>query len=121
MLRGLLDGLPSDFSPPTLIAVHTGPSSPGYMAPILDRYSALQPANHGELVEAGKVYLAPADRHLEVVNLGLVYLSGGPKVRFTRPAADRLFVTASEVFGSRVISLIFSGGDCDGANGRTRS
>ncbi|RJX79033.1 chemotaxis protein CheB [Pseudomonas sp. LS-2] len=119
VLRGLLGGLPSDFPASILIVVHTGPSSPGNMAPILDRYSTLPVsyAKHGELVEAGKVYLALADRHLEVVNPGLIYLSDGPKVRFSRPAADRLFVTAAEVFGSRVISLILSGGDCDGADG----
>lgn len=119
VLRGLLGGLPSDFPASVLIVVHTGPSSPGYMASILDRYSALPVsyAKHGELVEAGKVYLAPPDRHLEVVTPGLIYLGDGPKVRFSRPAADRLFVTAAKVFGSRVISLILSGGDCDGADG----
>lgn len=119
MLRGLLGCLPSDFPASVLIVLHTGPSSPGYMASILDRYCDLPVsyAKHGELVEAGKVYLAPADRHLEVVTPGLIYLSDGPKVGFSRPAADRLFFTAAKVFGSRVISLILSGGDCEGADG----
>lgn len=119
VLRALLGGLPSDFPASILIVVHTGPSSPGYMASVLDRYSTLPVSypKHGEVVEAGKVYLAPPDNHLEVVSPGLIYLSDGPKVRFSRPAADRLFVTAAEVYGSRVISLILSGGDCDGADG----
>lgn len=119
VLRTMLGELPEDFPAAILIVIHSGPSSPGYLATILDRYAALPVAYacEGEKIEAGRVYIAPADRHLEVVAPGLVHLDDGPKVRHSRPAADRLFMTAAQVFGPRVICLVLSGGDCDGAAG----
>lgn len=119
VLRTLLGELAPDFPAAILIVIHTGPSSPGYLASILDRYSSLAVAygQNGEDVVPGRVYLAPADKHLEIVKPGVIFLSDGPKVKHSRPAADRLFVTAAEVYGERVISLILSGGDCDGAQG----
>lgn len=119
VLRTLLGALPRDFPAAILIVIHSGPSSPGYLAAILGRYSALPVAYacEGEKIEHGRVYVAPADKHLEIIAPGLVHLDNGPKVRYSRPAADRLFTTAAEVFGPRVVGLILSGGDCDGTQG----
>jgi two-component system chemotaxis response regulator CheB len=118
-LRVLLAKLPNDFPAAVLIVIHTSPSSPGYLASVLNRYSRLpvEYAREGEPVLPGRVYLAPADRHLEIISPGTVHLADGPKVHFSRPAADRLFITAAQVFGSRVISLVLSGGDSDGSDG----
>lgn len=118
-LRQLLDKLPADFPAAVLIVIHTNPTGPDYLASVLSRYSRLPVAygQEGEPVLPGRVYLAPANRHLEIVSPGIIHLDDGPKVSFARPAADRLFVTAAEVFGSRVISLVLSGGDSDGSDG----
>jgi two-component system chemotaxis response regulator CheB len=119
VLRTLLGELPHDFPAAILVVIHSGPSSPGYLASILDRYSTLPVAYalEGESVQPGRVYLAPADKHMEILAPGQIHLSDGPKVRHSRPAADRLFETAAEVFGDRVVSLILSGGDSDGTDG----
>jgi two-component system chemotaxis response regulator CheB len=119
VLRTTLGELPHDFPAAILIVIHSGPSSPGYLASILDRYSTLPVAygQEGENIQSGRVYLAPADKHMEIVAPGSIHLSDGPKVRYSRPAADRLFETAAEVFGDRVVSLILSGGDSDGTDG----
>ena len=118
-LRILLAGLPADFPAAVLIVIHTSPSGPDYMASVLGRYSTLpvEYGQEGQPVLPGRVYLAPADRHLEIVSPGIIHLDDGPKVNFARPAADRLFITAAEVFGERVISLVLSGGDSDGSDG----
>jgi len=119
VLRTLLGELPMPFPAAILIVIHTPTSSNGDMASILGRYTDLPVAyaNDGDVIEPGRVYLAPPDRHLEVVSPGHIRLSDGPLVRNSRPAADRLFSTAAQTFGSRVISLILSGGDCDGSDG----
>jgi two-component system chemotaxis response regulator CheB len=118
-LRAILAGLPKDVPAAILIVMHTGPSSPRLLASILNTWSTL-PVTYGkdgDCIEHGHVYLAPPDKHLEVVEPWVVHLSDGPKVHFSRPAADRLFETAAAVFGSRVISLILSGNDSDGTDG----
>jgi two-component system chemotaxis response regulator CheB len=119
VLRTVLAELPEHFPAAILIVIHAPLSSLGDVAAILDRYTPLPVAyaGDGDRIEPGRVYLAPPDRHLEIVEPGNIRLSDGPRVRNSRPAADRLFTTAARVFGSRVISLILSGGDCDGSDG----
>jgi two-component system chemotaxis response regulator CheB len=56
------------------------------------------------------------DRHL-VVRGGRFYQDKGPKEHFTRPAADPLFRTAAADFGPRVLAVVLSGYDSDGAMG----
>lgn len=118
-LKAILAGLPAEFPGAMLIVLHTHFSSPMMMASILQRSSAI-PINygaHGERILPGRIYLAPPNRHLEVSAPGLIFLSKGPRVNFSRPAVDRLFQTAAEVFGCRVISVILSGNGRDGTDG----
>jgi two-component system chemotaxis response regulator CheB len=119
VLRTLLAGLPENLPACILIVLHTGPSSPRYLASILGAQCSLPVAYgiEGEAIRPGNVYLASPGTHLEVVARGNIHLSQGPKVNYSRPAADRLFQTAASVFGNRVISLILSGGDGDGTSG----
>jgi two-component system chemotaxis response regulator CheB len=52
-----------------------------------------------------------------LLELGRIRLNRGPKVHYTRPAADPLFLSAAEVYGDRVIGIVLSGGGSDGAAG----
>ena len=65
----------------------------------------------------GHVYVAPPDRHLIVTRSGWLGLDAGAKVRHSRPAADRLFQSAAEFYGSRVVGVVLTGGDGDGTDG----
>ncbi len=89
------------------------------LASILDRYTKLPVAygQHGETILPGRVYLAEPDRHMEITRPGKVHISDGPKVMHSRPSVDRLFITAAETYGSRVVSVILSGGNADGTAG----
>ncbi|WP_267427009.1 chemotaxis protein CheB [Methylobacterium sp. GC_Met_2] len=73
-------------------------------------------AQHGEAIEPGRVYVAPPDHHMRL-RFGGVILDQGIKVHFARPAADPLFVSAAETYGKRVIGIVLSGGNSDGAEG----
>jgi chemotaxis response regulator CheB len=46
-----------------------------------------------------------------------IRLNQGPKVHYTRPAADPLFISAAEAHGKRVMGVVLSGGNSDGAAG----
>ena len=67
-------------------------------------------------VEAGRIYLAPRDRHLTFDD-GRFVLSRGPKQHHTRPAVDPLFSTAAASYGARVVGVVLTGGGDDGVDG----
>src|SRR5258706_5313299 len=118
-LSQLLGSLPRDFPAAILVVLHTGPASPRLLAEILGGRTALPVsyARDGDEIRPGHVYLAPPDRHLVVRSCGKLGLDAGPKVRHARPAADRLFQSAAEVYGPRVIGIVLTGGDHDGTDG----
>jgi two-component system chemotaxis response regulator CheB len=73
-------------------------------------------AQDGALIEAGHIYVAPPDHHM-FLGPGRIRLSQGSKVHHTRPVADPLFISAAETYGHRVMGIVLSGGDGDGAAG----
>ena len=46
-----------------------------------------------------------------------MHLDAGLKINHTRPAADPLFASAAEAYSTRVLGIVLSGGDGDGAEG----
>jgi two-component system chemotaxis response regulator CheB len=118
-LRQIMTGLPEDFPACVLIVLHSSSTGPSTVLDILQRYTRLgvRYATEGEKPKPGVIYLAVPDRHLELAPPGVMKLTDGPKIRYARPSADRLFETAATTFGGRVVSIILSGGDGHGADG----
>ena len=118
-LSKLLGGLPGELNAAVLVVLHTSPDSPRLLAGILGERTLLKVAygQHGCSIERGHVYIAPPDHHLTVAPPGVVHLNQGPKVRFSRPAADPLFRSAADVYGPRVIGVVLTGCDGDGTEG----
>ncbi len=117
-LTSLVAGLPYDFPASLLVVVHTPPYAVSRLPEILSRSGPL-PATHaqqGEVIEPGRIYIAPPDRHL-LVRTGWIELSRGPRENHARPAIDPLFRTAARANGSRVIGIVLSGALYDGSMG----
>ena len=64
-LTRLIGALPADFPAPILITQHIAPHSPGLLPHILSGAGKLQAVhpNSPELIEPGRIYIAPPDRH----------------------------------------------------------
>ncbi|TXM64007.1 chemotaxis protein CheB [Methylobacterium sp. WL12] len=116
-LRKIVTALPAACSASVFIVWHTG-RHPSILPDILNMTSHL-PVLHGEdghPIEAGHIYVAPPDEHM-YLDRGVIRLDHGAKVNFTRPAADPLFISAAETYGERVVGIVLSGYDSDGADG----
>jgi len=118
-LKEIVGALPPGTPAAVFVLLHVSAERPSVLPEILDRLGTL-PAAHvvdGEAIASGRVYVAPpGDRHV-VVERGVVRLVEGPKERHARPAADVLFRSAAAAYGARVIGVVLSGMDGDGAAG----
>ena len=77
-------------------------------------------AQHGDVVEPGRVYIAPGSHHLEIARSGNHYicsLHDGPTVSGHRPSVDVLFRSGARVLGRSGIGVILTGMGKDGAEG----
>lgn len=117
-LKVIVAALPRDLPAAVLIVMHTSPQGPNLLGHILGNASQMPVATSadGELIEHGKVYLAPLDHHL-LVKQGHISLSRGPKENRSRPAIDPLFRTAAAVYGPRAVGVILTGMLDDGTAG----
>jgi two-component system chemotaxis response regulator CheB len=118
-LAQVLRRVPAEFPVPIAVVQHVRPDRPNLLARVLGRETALEvrEAEEGDQLRSGVVYLAPPDRHLLVSPAGRVVLSGGERVRFVRPAADRLFEAAALSFGPRALAVVLTGAGGDGTEG----
>lgn len=117
-LSAIMAGLPADFPAAVFVVLHTSAEAPNVLAAILDRAGPL-PARYAEdreRIEPGRVYVAPADRHL-VIEPTRVRLTRGPKENRFRPAVDPLFRSAAQVYGPRVVGCVLTGSLNDGTSG----
>ena len=73
-------------------------------------------ANDKERIEPGTVYVAPPDYHL-LIDGGHFALTTDERVQFARPSVDVLFETAAEAYGDRVLGVVLTGANADGAAG----
>ena len=107
---------------PVLITQHMPPTFTTILAEHLARASR-RPAREaidGELVEPGRIYLAPGGRHMKVVRHGAdaaIVLDDGPQVNFCKPAVDPLFTSALEVWQAGTLAVILTGMGSDGMRG----
>ena len=115
----LVRRLPQDFPAVLLAVLHTGPSSPMLLAELVGQSTTLAVAygRDDEVVQKGRLLIAPPDRHMTVGLSGRIRLDCGPVVRFARPAVDKLFESVAEHFGPRAIGIVLSGGLQDGTTG----
>ncbi|TWI67679.1 two-component system chemotaxis response regulator CheB [Pseudoduganella lurida] len=120
-LRIVLGGLPLQFPAAVLVVMHIG--SHDSILPSLLAGATQLPVRHardGDILEPGRVLVAPPDRHLLLQRDGdraRVALAHGPRENHARPAIDPLFRSAAAAFGARATAVILTGMLDDGTAG----
>lgn len=120
-LETLLAGLPGDFPLPLAVVQHRRASAESMLANLLRRHCVLpvKEPHDKDQIEAGRVYLAPADYHL-LIEAGAFALSTEGPVQYARPSVNVLFTSAADTYRSGVIGVVLTGANEDGAQGAAR-
>lgn len=118
-LSVLLPALPAGLRAPLFIVLHLPRERPSLLVEIFDRRCALpvREAEDKEPVAPGTVYFAPPDYHLLLEKNGQIALSADEPVHYSRPSIDVLFESAADVYGARLLGIILTGANEDGACG----
>ena len=108
--------------PGIVIVQHIPPLFSKMFAERLDNQTCftVKEARTGDLVEPGKVLVAPGDKHMSIIKVGSQYKAEvfeGEKVNGHCPSVDVLFESVAKTFGSNAIGVILTGMGYDGAKG----
>jgi two-component system chemotaxis response regulator CheB len=118
-LSEILPVLPASLHPALLIVLHLPRERPSLLVEIFASRCALpvREADDKEPVEPGTVYFAPPDYHMLVEKSRQIALSTDEPVHYSRPSIDVLFESAADVYADRLLGIILTGANADGAAG----
>jgi len=120
-LEAILHAMPSDFSVPIAVVLHRHRTSASDLPWLIAQVTPLRvtEAEDKQTIRAGTAYLAPADYHL-LVERGRFALSVDDAVRYSRPSIDVMFESAADAYAPRLIAVVLTGANSDGARGAVR-
>jgi two-component system chemotaxis response regulator CheB len=121
-LQVLIPALPADFNLPILVVQHM-PS--GFTRSLADRLAArsrlpVREAREGDILEAGRVLIAPGGQHMKVRRRGSVVrivLDDDPLGELHRPSVDVLMTSVARAYGRHALGILLTGMGADGVNG----
>lgn len=111
--------LPQQLAIPVILVIHRSKLYKSNMAQTLARKSQVPVCDAEDKmpIEAGHVYIAPADYHLLLENKKTFALDDSEAIKFCKPAIDVSLQSAAEIFGKNIVAIILSGANSDGADG----
>lgn len=119
VLGRILSPLRKGFRPAVAIVIHLPPEGPSVLHEIFAGPDSppMKLAEDKEPIAPGTVYFATPDYHLLVETGRTFALSQDQRVHYSRPAVDVLFETAAQAYGPRLMGIVLSGANSDGAAG----
>lgn len=101
------------------VVIHLPPSGPNLIPDLMNERCELfvKEAEPGEEIKENTIYIAPPDYHLCLEPNHILTLSAEGPVNFSRPSIDILFESAAYAYGKKVLGLLFTGANQDGADG----
>lgn len=119
VLTKIMSSLPATFTLPILLSMHRLKHvRSGFLEAlaIKSNIPIIEPVDK-EQIKPGKAYLAPANYHMYIELGNRIALSTEEPVNHSRPSIDLSFITASQAFKDKLIGIILSGANSDGAAG----
>ncbi|WP_061320806.1 protein-glutamate methylesterase/protein-glutamine glutaminase [Clostridium botulinum] len=118
-LYSVITALPEKIDVPVFVVQHMPKGFTKAFSERLNANSKLKvvEGQDGQTIEKDTVYVAPGGFHMEVGKDRKIHLNIEPTLWGVRPAVDKLFKSASEVYGSNLISVVLTGMGRDGADG----
>ncbi len=121
-LLEVVKSFPSGIKLPLFITQHMPATFTSILAQHLTRASGLdcQEGKEGEVVLAGRVYVAPGDYHMAVeleAARPTIRLLQTPPENYCRPSADPMLRSLIKVYGGRLLLVVLTGMGADGLGG----
>lgn len=118
-LSALLADIPSRYSLPIIVVQHRSKSSRELFEEVLQCkcHIKIKQAEEKETITNNVVYVAPPDYHLLIERNKTLSLSSDAPIRYSRPSIDVLFESAAIAYGDKLIGIILTGANDDGAIG----
>lgn len=115
----VITALPESLGVPVFVVQHMPVGFTKAFSERLDSNSKIHvvEASEGMNVKKDIVYVAPGGFHMEVGVDHKIHLNTEPPIWGVRPAVDKLFISASKVYGSQIMSVVLTGMGKDGADG----
>jgi two-component system chemotaxis response regulator CheB len=118
----ILNSLPPKFPMPVFLCLHRLKHVRSGFVEVLSIKSGIpviEPFDK-ESIKPGRAYLAPSNYHMYVELGNKIALSTEDTVNHSRPSIDLSFITAAMVYRDKLIGIILSGANRDGAYGLKR-
>ena len=118
-LKTLLPKLGSGFPLPVIVVLHIGEHNNETFLTYMDSICTLsvKEAESHEKINPGYVDFAPPNYHLLIESDFTFSLTTDHKHNFSRPSIDILFESAAWVYTHRLIGVVLTGANSDGAQG----
>lgn len=115
----ILSLLPKNYTCPIILCMHRLKHVRHGFAEalsIISKNPIVEP-NDKEKIQQGNIYLAPANYHLYISTDLTFSLTTEEPINHSRPSIDVTFASAAAVYKDRVVGIILSGANNDGAFG----
>lgn len=121
-LQEVLTKLPGNLNVPVFVVQHMPEGFTKVFAERLNKSCNMEvvEASDGMIINRNTIYIAKGGSHMTVGSSSRISLNKEPSIWGVRPAVDKLFDSAVEIYGGNLLSVILTGMGRDGAEGTKR-
>lgn len=119
VILSLLEKVNAGFTIPILLVLHRDPQGESKLEELLSQRTRLivKEVEDKDTIERNHLYVCPADYHVLPEKDGTFSLDYSEKEHFSRPSIDLAFRAAADVYGDKLVAILLSGANADGAAG----